>query len=179
MRKYKMESCGMSDPRRIVFVDCDGPLISTGCYGVTPAASNLRACMNQSAIGYLNMLCDHAKAKVVTNTSHNYHEVKDGYGFPRDLKTDLIRWGVKDHLFHEDWRTKFPECGKFSGGEMNRLLAIEEWLAKNGDADWCCFDDAKFTEDKRLILIDFDHGITRDSIMRACGVFGISHIMVY
>ena len=89
----------MSEKPRICFLDIDGPIISTGCYGVTPSASNLRACMNQSAIGYLNMLCNHAKAKIVTNTSHNYHEVKEpdfATGEYRNLKMDLIRWGVKD-----------------------------------------------------------------------------------
>ena len=172
----------MNDKKRIIFLDIDGPVISTGCYGVTSLASNLRACMNQSAIGYLNMLCDHAKAKIVTNTSHNYHEVKnnDGEGGFRDLKTDLIRWGVKDHLFHEDWRTDYPYPERFSSGgyaDFPRQTAIHTWLEKNGDHDWVCFDDAKFTEDKRLILIDFDHGITRDSIMRACGIFGIEKLI--
>ena len=172
----------MSEPR-IVFCDIDGPIISSGCYGITPQASNARACMNQNAIGYLNILCNHAKARIVTNTSHNYHDVKEPEtGKFRNLKTDLIRWGVKEHFFHEDWRTEYPypehdpEHGYY---DLPRLTAINQWLAKNGDHEWVVFDDAKFTEDKRLVLIDFDHGITRDSIMRACEIFGISHIVAY
>jgi hypothetical protein len=161
---------------RVCFLDIDGPIISMGCYGVTPQASMLRTCMNQNAIGYLNMFLKLSGASLVTNSSHNYHEIKEPdfeTGKFRDLKTDLIRFGVQKDAFHADWRTTFPECGHFSGGSMNRMIAIEQWIAKNGDHEWCCFDDEIFIKDKRLIPIDFDHGITRDAVHRACGVFGI------
>ena len=142
-------------PDRIIFLDADGPIISTGCYGVTPYASSLRACMNQNAIGYLNMLVNHTKARIVTNSSHNYHEVKNNDGGFRDLKTDLIRFGVKEEYFHKIAH-KFPTYGKFSGGNMNRLIAIEEWITRNETSQWVCFDDEIFTKDQRLIPIDFD-----------------------
>lgn len=153
--------------QRIIFIDIDGPVINTPCYWVDSMASLQRSVMNTQAIGVINRLCKLADAKLVTNSTHNHHTVREtGY----TLRQDLIKWGIHEKYFHEDWRTSFPWPDLESDPLFpthRRLRGIMEWEQKNGQADWICFDDEPFVDksDERLFVIDFDRGITYDTYL--------------
>lgn len=150
----------MNKPR-VCFLDMDGPIINTACYFIDPMASLERKVMNTSAIGWVNKLCKMTGAKLAMNTTHNI----DGDA----LRVDLIKFGMREEHFHEDWKTNYPD--KLSGG--SRLGCINEWLEDNGDHDWVCFDDMKFTDDPRLIVIPFEDGILSTHFRKALKKFGI------
>ena len=156
--------------QKIIFIDIDGPVINTPCYWVDMQASMQRSVMNTQAIGILNRLANLANAKIVTNSTHNYHTVKET---GRTLRDDLIKWGLKEQHFHDDWRTSFPWPDLESDPIFpthRRLRGIMEWEAANGQADWICFDDEPFVDasDARLFHIDFDHGIDYHMYLEAC-----------
>jgi hypothetical protein len=155
--------------QRIIFLDIDGPIINTPCYYLDSEASMQRTVMNTQALGYVVRLAKIGNAKIVTNSSHNYADVGC-----RTLKDDLIKWGIKEEYFHKNWRTEYPnpKTGKFSASSANRrMIAIENWQDDNGEADWVAFDDENFTDNKRLILIDFDRGIDYSAYRKAAKVW--------
>jgi HAD domain in Swiss Army Knife RNA repair proteins len=155
----------MTKPK-VVFLDIDGPIINAGCYGINKAASLSRRVMNTSAIGWVNILCEFSEAKLVTNSTHNRDDATMSV---RDLKGDLINWGLKKEYFHEDWRTKYATT------LFDRHVAIQHWLDKNGDHDWVCFDDYFFKDDPRLVLVDMNDGITYNDFKKAAEIFGIEN----
>jgi hypothetical protein len=161
----------MSDNKnRVVFLDIDGPIINTGCYSVDKQCSLQRSVMNQSAIGWVNKLCREINAYLVTNSTHSHYLVED-----RTLKDDLIRFGADPSLFHDDWRTSYPD--KLSGG--SRLGCIGEWIDEHpGLNDWVAFDDMNFTDSRRLIVVDFDDGITYRHYSKALKQFGVRQKLI-
>ncbi len=154
---------------RIVFLDLDGPLINTGCFGISKNASMLRQVMNTSSIGWLNILTRETGARIVCNSTHNY-EIMQG----RNLQQDLIRHGLDAEYLHADWRTLFPNTHEWSM-QSNRLIAILEWQSRHPEVEkWVCFDDIKFSDnDERLIVVDFDDGILKCHIQKAFNIFGV------
>jgi len=159
--------------QKIIFLDIDGPIINRGCYGIDISCSLLRSVMNQSAIGFINILCDKLRAKVVTNSTHSPHIVEG-----KDLRASLIHHGMKEKYFHENWRTRYPL--KLSGVERHREEAINLWQEENGKADWIAFDDSVFTKDPRLIVVDFNEGICYDHFKKALAFFGFDdRLMLY
>jgi hypothetical protein len=158
--------------QRIVFLDIDGPIINTPMFYLDPGASMLRAALNTQAIAYVKRLCKIANARLVTNSSHNYAVVDDPLtGAVRNLRQDLVTWGMPPDLFHVDWRTEYPNPSGATD-TTRRLKAIQNWQDANGEADWVCFDDENFTNDKRLIRIDFDAGIDYAAYRKASKVWG-------
>jgi HAD domain in Swiss Army Knife RNA repair proteins len=149
--------------QRIIFIDIDGPIINTPCYFLDGQCSMERTVMNTQALGYIADLVKSSGAKIVTNSTHNTHDVVDLLtGQNRTLKHDLVKWGLDTVWFHDNWHTSYPfaKGAKFSEYTSHqRLKAIEQWQEENGESDWICFDDEPFTEDPRLIVIDFDLGI--------------------
>lgn len=159
--------------QRIVFLDIDGPIINTPMFYLHPGASMQRTALNTQAIAYVARLCKIANALVVFNSTHNTHDVPDPMtGDMRTIRTDMIRWGLNPNFIHTDWCTDYPQ--RYDG----RLRPIQRWIdkqiAKNPDVDydWVCFDDEKFTDDKRLIVIDFDKGIDYTAYRKAAKVWG-------
>jgi hypothetical protein len=170
--------------QRILFIDIDGPVINTPMFYLDSNCSMGRTQMNTQALAYVVRLCKIAGAKIVTNSTHNTHNLTDPLtGSVRTLKDDLIRWGVPKDLFHDRWRTNYP-------GYRGRLSAIQDWINDvsdevNADAppvdnindtysniDWVCFDDEKFTNSNRLIVIDYDKGIDYAAYRKAAKVWG-------
>lgn len=161
--------------QKIIFLDIDGPIINGPLYHTDMMCSANRSPMNTQAIGYLNYLCDKANAKIVTNSFHNFHLTNNE---TQDLKTDLIKWGLKSSHFHEKWRTQFSmQSFVQSSVYTDRLIAIQTWIAENvelgEELKWVCFDDSRFTELKNLILIDFERGIDYNAYKKACNHFSI------
>ena len=153
---------------RVCFLDIDGPIINAGCFGVHKDASESRSVMSTSAIGFLNLLCGETGAKIVTNSSHSYHDV--AY---RTLRDDLIRWNLKALHFHDNWRTTF---GLEEVGADERMRAINTWLKNNGEHDWVCFDDVRFIDGGRLVHVSFDDGITHRDMVAAFEILtGVAH----
>ena len=155
--------------QKVLFLDVDGPLIPSTTFFVNPAASKHRHC-SPYAIAIVNRLCRDANAKVVMNTYHN----SDGLRLKDDLKVN----GMDPSLFHPDWQTKYPH-GLMCDEMATRLAAINEWQSRNGDVNWLCFDDSNFTSDSRLILVDFDAGITTKEYMKARKAWGLSGLMIF
>lgn len=155
----------------IIFLDIDGPVIPGPLYFLDPSVAAKRSLVSTIAIACLSSLTRTVGCKIVCNTMHNSHYVEG-----RSIKDDLIRHGIDADAFHTDWQTVF---GQFNlGRHFSRMDAINEWLTRNGNHDWVCFDDEKFTTDKRLIHIDFDHGITFDKYRKALKAFGIRQTII-
>ena len=156
--------------QRIIFLDIDGPVINTPCYWVDTEASLQRSVMNTQAIGILNKLAKLSGARIVTNSTHNNHPVRET---GRSLKDDLIKWGLKEEFLHENWRTTFPWPDLESDPLFpthRRLRGIMEWEIANGIADWIAFDDEPFVDasDTRLFVINFDYGIDYSVFLKVC-----------
>lgn len=164
---------------KIIFLDLDGPIINTPCYYLDSMASLHRTVLNTQALGYVVNLAKLAKAKIVTNSTHNSHDSEDANGVKHNLKEDLIKWMVPEELFHEDWCTTYPypEGSKFSEHtDARRLRAIDQWMEKNGKADWIAFDDDPFVQGTlaaRLMLVNFERGIDRELYYKACKFWNI------
>jgi len=155
--------------KNIVFLDIDGPVIPGPLYNISSNCSHNRSLMSQNAIGYLNRLCGITESLIVTNSSHNFHDTTRGEKI-YSLKDDLLFHGLKERYFHQNWHTEFPFVSSpwdYENFDHTRLIAINKWLKENGDHQWVCFDDIKFTDDERLIVVDFDDGITKASVNQA------------
>lgn len=152
---------------KIVFLDIDGPVIDIDSPVI---ASELRLTHNPQSIEMLNELCWKTGAKIVTNSMHNYNVPYDS-----TLRDDLIKWGVDEDYIHDQWRTIFPHVDYSKVNSpvrgIGRLVAIETWLAENGNYDWICFDDRKFTDSHRLIHIEDGLGIREHHVEQALEVF--------
>lgn len=129
---------------RVLFVDVDGPLIPSGMYLLHKRASFDRH-FSPVSIAVLKHMLKESGAKLVMNTTHNLDGEK--------AKQDLVLAGIDEESFGTPWRTDYPV-------NRSRQSAIDEWISKQTEEiDWMALDDADFTEDKRLILVDFDEGI--------------------
>lgn len=163
--------------QKIIFIDIDGPIINTPLYSLDAGCSVNRSTMNTQALGYICELVSISGAKIVTNSTHNTHDVEDLLtGTKRSLKDDLVYWGLEEEWFHENWHTSypFPNGAKFSEySSHRRMKAIDEWQEANGEVDWVCFDDEPFTENPRLIVIDFELGIDFAAFQAALNVWNL------
>ena len=155
--------------QKIIFLDIDGPMIPDPLYSINGQVSIQRSHMSTCAVGLLTRICEKYNALIVTNTAHNGH-IRDGVF---DLKTDLISHGLQPEFFHENWHTNFA-IQDWDKGISDRMLAINHWISQNGESDWVCFDDIQFTQDKRLILIDFHLGIDYNSYKSALEIWKIA-----
>lgn len=154
---------------KIIFLDIDGPVIPIN---VPTYDSIFRLVHNYEAILRLNELCEQTNAKIVTNSMHNYNDYEDG-----TLKEDLVKWGIKEEYFHDDWRTIFPNIDykqiNSTVRGIGRLHAINVWLATHYYIDnWVCFDDRNFTDLPNLILIEDGLGIKQKHYDRALKQLG-------
>lgn len=156
--------------QKIIFLDIDGPVIP-GRLCTHNSMPELRLIFAKDSIQLLNELCDSTGARIVTNSMHNYLDIMN-----RSLKQDLITWGLEESNFHKDSRTCFPKVNYAANPSTvrgwGRWLGILDWQQRNGEADWICFDDRVFTTDPRLVEIEFEDGITNQSVQRAMSVFG-------
>ena len=152
---------------KIIFLDIDGPVIDIDSPVIV---SELRLTHNHRSIEMLNELCRKTGAKIVTNSMHNYNDP-----YNNTLRDDLIMWGIDEDYFHNEWRTIFPHVDYSSVNSpvrgIGRLIAIEAWLAENGNYDWICFDDRKFSDSHRLIHIADGLGIREQHVQQALEVF--------
>jgi hypothetical protein len=164
--------------QKIIFLDIDGPVINTPCYWVDTSASVQRSVMNTQAIGIVNQLSKLSGAKIVTNSTHNNLTVHET---GRNLKQDLIKWGLMEELLHENWHTTMPRPRRRVSAENSskRMWGIDDWIEHNGEADWICFDDEPFTENPRLFVIDFVRGIDYDVYLKVCAFWNIKSKVVF
>lgn len=166
--------------KKIIFLDMDGPVIPTPMFSISGDCSIGRTALSTVAIGWLLWLHKFTGALIVTNSAHNYHNVADMDH--RSLRADLITHGLPLEMFHDDWRTGYPN--RISRGGPRRIAAVTEWLAKNReydeegrplDVNWVAFDDdlhgygygANDAWHPRLVPIDFHVGIDVKSVRHA------------
>lgn len=155
------------DKKRILFLDVDGPLIPSGMYIINMRASWERLC-SPICIAIVNRLCEDAGAKIVLNSTHS----RDG----APAIADLTKAGIEEHRWHETVpMTNYPN--KLSGG--SRWEAIQDWQERCGEVNWVAFDDDNFTRDERLVLIDFDVGVTLQHYNQAAKLWGLKPIFIY
>jgi hypothetical protein len=160
---------GATIMNNIVFLDIDGPIIPTPLYYLDSSCSLKRSRMDHSALGWIVFVLKAANAKLVTNSSHNYHIVDELDH--RDLRSDLIAHGIPKELFHENWRTRFG-----SWGSRSRMMTIVEWIEENACDNWVVFDDVEVTDNGKQVLIDFNKGICRDDAYKALEILGVVDI---
>ncbi len=157
MKKILNKNDGVTP--KVLFLDVDGPLINTPIFYLDRQCSLQRTRVNTQALAYCKRLLELTKAKLVMNTTHNNFDVEG-----RSVKDDLVRWGMPVEYFHDDWRTNYPNT--------RRASAVTNWLAAHGDPDWVAFDDDRFTNDPRLVWIDFDLGVDKATFNKALKHFG-------
>jgi hypothetical protein len=157
--------------QKIIFLDIDGPIIPTPMYfNDRSCALNFSQASN-IAIACLNHLCEKSGAKIVTNTFHNTR------------KNPSVHEGLVEHGLNKDFLFSFNSSSGKTGFPVdsltpNRMNSISIWIEDFGPCDWLCFDDSNFTEDKRLILVDFDLGITYKEYRKASNLWGIKETLV-
>lgn len=163
---------------RVIFLDIDGPMIPSHQVLAHPRASWSRI-FPDTTVAVLKYLCNKSGAQVVFNTYHNLenHPLLQKNVPSVDVALADAGFG-RDH-YHEYFKTVFPQDnGAYFSKAPSRMDAIQEWLNTHGPADWVCFDDECFTTDKRLILIDYDVGLTIPHARKALGLFGVeSHVV--
>lgn len=170
---------------KVVFLDIDGPIISTGLFYVDSRCSFDRTVCNGNAIGWVIATLQAANAWLVTNTTHNVHDVEDPLtAKKRTIKDDLIRWGIEPHWFHPNSMTTYPyppwekpdwyeDEVRPWGFKHRRAKAVEIWLHENGpDFKWVAFDDDEFSKTNQ-VLIDFDKGVDVKAFEKACSILGV------
>jgi len=129
--------------QRIIFLDIDGPVIPAGMYLIDRACSFDRRA-SPVCIATINHIAKNSGAKIVMNTTHNMNGAL--------MLADMVREGIKVEYLHEKApMTQYPNT--------SRWMAIEMWQFDNGMADWVALDDAEFTQDERLIWVDFNVGV--------------------
>lgn len=141
-----------ASPNMVIFLDIDGPMIPTSMFLVDPHASIKRS-MPPTTVAVLTELCVRTKAKIVFNTTHSRSIPSHGT-MDEDIAGALVRHGFDaKHLHASDRHTRYPD--------ISRDQAVREWLARHPEVTkWVALDDAKFTDDPRLILVDPDSGLT-------------------
>lgn len=156
---------------RVIFLDMDGPMIPAGMFFINSMASFNRLC-SPIAVAIINRLCRESDAKLVMNTYHNTAGLA--------LKTDLIREGINEEYFHEHWHTIFPHGIRSVDEKItDRMAGIQQWMIDHGEVDWLCFDDADFTNDERLIRVDFDYGIGAKEFDKACRFWNLRPFLIF
>jgi hypothetical protein len=151
-----------NEKNKIIFLDIDGPIITSNlsAFQIDRSQHNPKTIENLLSLVYLT------GAKIVTNTMHNAVDYKGN-----NIKQDLVKWGISENSFHQDWKTTYPfvDYTKLPSTRkgIGRLIAINDWLEKNKDHNWICFDDRNFTDDPRLVLIDATTGIGNKEIQKA------------
>lgn len=145
---------------KIIFLDIDGPMIPSSMLLHDRMASFNRK-FPVTTIAVLNKLCEVSGAKVVFNTTHNIP--MDGVA---DIEYALMEHGVKsEYLFWNDLKTEYPS--------LPRDEAVKSWLRRHQEVEeWVALDDARFTEDERLIWVDPDTGITLQHLFDATKILG-------
>ena len=155
--------------KAVLFLDIDGPVIDLLTFNNTPHVSYLRTGGNRDSIKNIVKLCMENDLSIVTNSTHNYNDIGNS-----NLKEDLVSWGIPEHLFHNSWRTIFPDVDYQKVNSTirgaGRMYAIKRWLDENPGYEWICFDDRKFTDDPRLIHIQRLHGVDEAYYHQAVGV---------
>lgn len=159
---------------KIIFLDIDGPMIGTPQHCIDSSASNKRSIMNTNAIGWINTICLTVNAKIVTNSAHNYYNINSKTNLlftddetGEDLKTSLIKHGIKEEYFYSPWRIDFYK------DTFDREKGYKDFVEKYHIKEYVIFDDMNFTKDKNLILIPFEDGISFEHYKKALHIFGI------
>lgn len=163
----------LSGKPKIIFLDIDGPIINTSMFYVKGDCSLERTYLNTEALANLYRILKLSGAKLVTNSTHSPYDIEDELTLkPRTLKEDLIYWGLPADVFHDDWRTKYPNYREEFFHP--RQASINEWLSRNGEHDWVAIDDVLFN-DERQYLIDFDRGITYHTLDKVLNFWNIEN----
>jgi len=148
---------------RIIFLDIDGPMVPAGMFLIDKKCSFDRM-FSPISVAVVNHLCKTSGAKIVMNTTHN---INGG-----TMLSDVVREGVKVEYLHETApMTQYPQC--------SRYRAIQMWQSDNEIVDWIAIDDAPFTEDDRLYLIDFDIGIHPGIYNDICDRWGMKKVFIF
>lgn len=163
----------------ILFLDIDGPMIPDGCYFINPNASAHRT-FSPIAVAVLKHFVEKTGVIIVTNTMHNDWLTDDPLtgGF-NSIRDDLVNAGIPKESFHEAYKTAY---GMPMYADVSRHQAIKMWLEANApEAKWVCFDDCEFlpkghVDRDRLILIDFNNGITPRDVVRAAQRLNVEYM---
>jgi len=165
--KTSSAETGDEPPKRIVLLDIDGVVIPATQMLVDPMSACDRI-LPATTIAALNRLCALSGAKIVFNTTHN-----DSWPDVPDIEVAMVTQGLDpSHLHPTDLRTSYPS--------RPRAEAVAEWLERHPEIEqWVAFDDARFTEDDRLVLIDPDGGLHLGHVNAALAIFGLKPILIF
>lgn len=164
---------------RLVFIDIDGVLLSFRSWTTAhnaplwrlPVEQRMKHLeLDQTSIGLLVRLCDHARAKLVLTSTWRKT-------WPDDLPAlhnRLIEQGLRRDLWHQEWRlpfvpdgTKWQELAKWGGWSPNAgALIIDDELPP---------EDAPPALAEQAILLQADkyEGFGAYNYFDALGVFGV------
>jgi hypothetical protein len=152
--------------QRILFLDVDGPLIPSGMYAINLRASWERLC-SPICIAIVNQICEDSGCKIVLNSTHS----RDGAKAIEDLEREGLR-----HFHDSVPTTRYPSKGHSSNA---RWYAVQKWIEKSGEEiNWIAIDDDPFTQNKRLIVVDFDIGITWKEYTKAAEIWGFKKKLI-
>lgn len=132
---------------KVIFLDIDGPMIPATMHLIDNMCSWQRR-FPETTVAVLERLCERTGAKIVFNTTHN----RSMEGVP-DIEVALMDHNFSgEHIHPTDPKTAYPRAP--------RRCAVEDWLAAHPEVThWVALDDARFTDDERLIWVDPDAGL--------------------
>lgn len=151
---------------RAVVLDIDGPIIPGTMLLADPYAQFKRI-VPPTTIAVVKELCRAAGAVIVVNSTQN----EDRTGVP-DIIDALVAQGLERGHFHPtDPKTEMPL--------KTRPEALKAWLAQHPEIhEWVALDDQAFIDDRRLIKVDPDVGLSLADLNRALAVFGIPRSLI-
>jgi len=151
---------------KVIFLDIDGPMIP-GTWLLVDNLASWKREFPPHTVAVVREMCKRTGALVVFNTTHNRPFAK-AYGVDDidDIDVALVKQGLPEEYLHPtDHATQYPD--------IERGLAVTEWLHRHTEVtDWVALDDVKFTDDKRLLLVDPMVGLTVDHLNDAIDLLG-------
>lgn len=162
---------------KILFLDVDGPIIPSTMY-FTHVDPSYNRDYSPQCIAIINRICKESGCKVVMNTTHNTE--------PRELRTSMIAQDFRKEYFHETPHTRFPFTSPDNPynvwpntDDHPRMEAIKYWIKANGEVDWIALDDVEFTDNERLVLVNYDIGLTLKEYNQVGEIWGLPALAMY
>lgn len=137
---------------KYLFLDIDGPMKPGRAYLCPQKAGNHFGGFDPLAVAAVNRICNKTGAQIVFNTTWNR----------LNMLAIAEAEGITARIAG---KTGYPYA-------MDRLQAIQHWLAEHPAEEWVALDDAVI-DHERAILIDPENGISAQNYRDACRLLGV------
>lgn len=153
----------MSKSTGVIFLDIDGVVIPATALLANRMATVELTC-SPLHVNIVKELCLRTGAKIVTHTTHNRSE-------DPSIKDQLIKAGLDESFFHEDWRTDYPGKDRRDEGYL--------WLERHPEVThWVALDDIDWADGEHQVIVDGDYGLSIANLNQALAYFGKAPVFI-